>query len=160
MTTDPGYNEPPKKSNTLWFVLGGIGIVLVLICLGCAGCGGIFWYYSSNLDKQVESEAGIAVTAETLSKAYKDNGASANTTYQGKVVQVTGTVSKVISPTEIELAGTAGGEPVRCQASLSKLSLFQNTTAGQNVTVKGLCTGKPLGYLQVSTCISVTTNTK
>ncbi len=157
MARDPEYNDPaPKKSNTLWYVLGGVGAVILLGCLGCVGCMGFGWYQTKNLDKLVENDPGTPVTAVALSTAFKDNPANANTQFQGKTVLLTGTVSKVTSPMEIELAGTPGGDPVRCQASISNTTLFQNVAPGQTVTVKGYCTGKLMGSLQVSTCLSVT----
>jgi hypothetical protein len=156
MTTDPGYNEPPKKSNALWYILGGVGVVLVVICLGCGGCMGVGLYFNNDQEKKVAADPGTDVTAEELSKAYKDNAANANSTYQAKVLKVTGVVSKATAGNDIELTGTAGGEPIHCQAALSKMSLFQGITPGQTVTVHGFCGGSLLNSIMMTQCDTIT----
>ena len=85
MATDPGYDQPaPKKSNTTWWILGIIALVLILVCGGgIAVCGGFTWLGISQVGKweqRVNDEPGTAVEATQLSS----NAAA----YQDKVVLV------------------------------------------------------------------------
>jgi hypothetical protein len=51
-----GQTPPPKKSNTLLWVLGGLGIATLLVC-GC--CGGLSWW-------------GISASNEVLTQLLRD----------------------------------------------------------------------------------------
>lgn len=40
------YGQPPKKDNTLWWILGGIGVLVILCCIGVCSFalfGGAAW---------------------------------------------------------------------------------------------------------------------
>jgi hypothetical protein len=137
-------NDPaPKKSNTLLYVLGGIfGGVVLLCCLPCGGCIGYSQYVNSQNEKRVESEAGIAVTAEDLAKNYSD------AVYLNKVLVVTGKVSnKSILGVEFTTTPT-----VLCTQSQSDAQTFDSVNTGDTITVKGLCGGKPLDKIMLTNC--------
>jgi hypothetical protein len=151
MATDPGY-EQPKKSNALWWILGIIALLLILVCGGgLLFCGGAAWLGFSQVGKweqRVIDEEGTSVEAAELSR----NPAS----YQDKVVKVHGTVKSKTADNEIILSGSPGGPDIKCQAGLKQLMVFSSVNAGDTVTVKGLVQGNVLGYVNVAACQSVT----
>lgn len=56
-----GLTQPPRRSNTLWWVLGIGGGVLLLLCLGCVGLGyfgftGIMGFMGNMVKQQIEND--------------------------------------------------------------------------------------------------------
>jgi hypothetical protein len=155
MATDQGMNEPaPKKTN--WVLWIGCGLVLVVV-LGCGGffalCGGGVWLgldQVAKMEQRVTDEPGTPVDATDLSKS--------PTSYNDKVVSVTGKIIAKPANNEIELAGAPGGDTITCQTGIKKLDLFNSVSVNDTVTVKGICTGKsPVkSTVQVTVCGSVT----
>jgi hypothetical protein len=140
MATDPGYDRPPKKSNTLWYVLGGIAIgVVVLCCLPCGGIVGWGLYENNRKEQRVANEAGLQITATQLATEYQ-NPANAHTKYFDKVLVVSGKVtSKNLTGVTLDNAVDAVGAATANNEALNKLNI------GDQVTVKGICQDKPLG---------------
>jgi hypothetical protein len=141
MATDRGYDEPPKKSNTLWYVLGGIAIgVLVLCCLPCGGISFWFYYQNNQKEQRVANEPGIPITATQLNTEYQQNSAGAHTKYFDKVLAVSGKVtSKNLTGVTLDNAVDAVGAASANNEALNKLNI------GDTVTVKGICQDKPFG---------------
>jgi hypothetical protein len=140
MASDPGYDRPPKKSNTLWYVLGGIAIgVVVLCCLPCGGIVGWGFYTNSQKEQRVANEPGQVVTAQQLQQEYQ-NPANAHTKYFDKVLVVSGKVtSKNLTGVTLDNAVDAVGAATANNEALNKLNV------GQEVKVKGICQDKPFG---------------
>ena len=142
MSNDPSF-DAPKKSNTLWYVLGGIfGGVFLLCCLPCGGFTGYGLYINSQNEKRVESEAGITITAEDLAKNYSDAA------YKDKVVVVTGKVG-LKSLLGVEFGTTP---KVTCQPASTEGQAFEGIKTGDTVTLKGICVGKLGDDVLVQTC--------
>jgi len=131
----PGYIEPgQKKSNSLLYIFGGIAAaVVVFCCLPCGGCIGFGFYQNYQTEQRVKNEPGTKVTTAELNSG-------AMSTYNMQVVVVTGKV------TSKQLTGVTLDSTVDClNASSANAQAFQNLNIGQEVTIKGLCQGKPLG---------------
>lgn len=74
------YGQPPKKDNTLWWILGIIGAVIVVCCIGVCG---FFGWVVYEADDQISSATssvsdGQASSAEEVSEGSQatDNGAT------------------------------------------------------------------------------------
>jgi hypothetical protein len=95
------------------------------------------WYMPH---RNVQSEKGIAVTADAIFTAYSTDEAKANATYLNKAVEVSGTVASVTKnqdgKTVVMLKTADPMFGVQC-------TLAGEATAqpGEQVTVKGVCTG-------------------
>jgi hypothetical protein len=144
MPRDNDFNEPaPKKSNTLWYVLGGVGAGLVVFCcLPCGGCIGFSFYTNSQSEKRIASEPGITISADELVKNYSDAA------YANKVLVVSGKV------TNKSILGVEFGTSPKILAtqSGSDAQTFDSVKIGDTVTVKGLCTGKPGDTIMMTNC--------
>ncbi len=145
MANDPGYDAPPpKKSNTLLWVLGGIfGGLTVFCCLPCGGCIGFVQYTNYKSDQRVANEPGITVTADDLAKNYSDS------VYKDKVLVITG---KVNDQSALGLNMGSGTTKVLCTQSQGAAAEFAKITAGETVTVKGICGGKLGDTIMVTNC--------
>jgi hypothetical protein len=141
MATDPGYDQPPKKSNTLWYVLGGIAVgVVVLCCLPCGGIGGWIYYTNNAKEQRVATEPGIPITAAQLVADYNQNPANAHTKYFDKVLVVSGKVTtKNLTGVTLDNAVDAVGAASANNEALNKLNV------NDQATVKGICQDKPFG---------------
>lgn len=75
------YGQPPKKDNsTLWWILGGVGVVLILCCIGVCGFFGWVGYVADDeLNSATSSVSDAeASSAEEISEGSQatDNGAT------------------------------------------------------------------------------------
>jgi hypothetical protein len=146
MATDPGYDAPrPKKSNTLWYVLGGVGVALLLFCCVCpAGWVGYFAWQDSTREKEVAKGASTKITADDLAKTYSD------ATHKNKVLEITGKVNPILlGVTEIT---TASSTKIICTPSSTEREKFQALKPGDTATITGYCTGKSGDAISMNNC--------
>jgi hypothetical protein len=120
-------------------------IVLLLIVVG-AGIGGFVAYkmWNKPFDDVTDME-GIAVNADVLYKAFETNEQTANTTYVGKVVEVSGTVgdietSDTIARVMITFPDAMMGA-VRVTLDSRHLEDAKAVKTGDQATFKGFCNG-------------------
>jgi hypothetical protein len=155
-------DEPaPKKSNTLWYILGAVGLVGIFGCCCVPGGVGGYWWYSNKVtneerEKKVETEAGLAVTANDLSIAYQENIGAADAKFKDKVLIVTGNVMNAptadavtlkpgVPPNKIAIGG------VHCTFSDKNKSQLTAMKLNDQVKIKGYCTG--MGFLSTGTLV-------
>ncbi len=123
-------------------------IVIGLIVVGIIA---IFLIYKFVYNKQHPDfenlEANYTTTAQVLYQAYKTNNDIASAKYDGKIIAVTGNLSKIETADSLVIAvfvftqGDFGDEGIRC----TMLQKFNND-AGKlqpdgEVKIKGYCTG-------------------
>ncbi len=140
----------PKKSNTIWFVLAGVGLVAIFGCCCLPGGGYFYWDYTTKRtaeerQKKVEGEPGLAVDATVLSLDYQMNVANADAKYKDKVLIVTGRPLGPIGPDAVVLQpGVPEGKlvigGVHCSFEKYK-SQLATMKAQDNLKIKGYCTG-------------------
>lgn len=93
-----------------------------------------------------ESKPAFTLTTSDLQGAFVKDEAAAKTTYEGKVVQVNGTVSSIASPTDtnvvvlLAIDGDAASN-VSCQMDPAFNSRLNGIAAGSVISVKGICNG-------------------
>ncbi|HEY1114452.1 MAG TPA: hypothetical protein VGE66_12860 [Chitinophagaceae bacterium] len=118
-------------------------LLIVLTLVIVLGFYGYREYTRKNKDlKDVAPEA--TLSAAELIKAFETDSAGANKSYLGKIIAVKGTVKSVEK--EDRSATIVLGEPgtmssVRCSMDTAKLATAAGVQEGQQVTVKGACTG-------------------
>ncbi len=124
----------------------------VAILIG-VGTGIYLWHMPA---KKVENSIGIDVSAETLAKEYSTNEKTADAKYLNKAIKVTGVISEIdknqdgglmiILQTDDPMAGVQcalrdkGAAPVK----------------GQNIVVKGFCSGNGITGVSLTDCIITT----
>ena len=120
-------------------------IVLVVVLIG-ACIGGFIAYkmWNKPFDDVTDME-GIAVNADVLYKAFETNEQTANTTYVGKVVEVSGTVgdietSDTIARVMLTFPDAMMGA-VRVTLDTRHLADAKAVKTGDQATFKGFCNG-------------------
>lgn len=116
-----------------WIILTGI------LLLALAAIGG-YYFYQKPRASLTNARADYSVTTTELYNAFAANETTANTKYLNKVIEVNGEVADVKyedGATAVLLKGSDVGG-VNCSLQ-SKGKL--NISAGQNVKIKGRCTG-------------------
>lgn len=119
--------------------------LLLLGCLFLVAC-------DSQESIQEQSVTGKSVryyvTAKALIDAYDANEIAADQKYKDKVIQVSGQVEDISEdimgdPYITLCIGEYGFDCVQCYFADSEKGKLARLSKGQNVKVKGLCTGKP-----------------
>ena len=105
----------------------------------------IYYYvfvYSSQHRRQVQSETGIVITADSLVAKYQADEKLANSLFLNKAVVVTGQIISIDKNQEGKITLVLGHTD-----SFSNVSITMNSSApitqkvGETITIKGLCTG-------------------
>lgn len=127
-------------------------IIFAVVLLALIGVGtGIYLFYKK--PETVDDKKGIEVAAMALSKEFAADESAANAKYLNKVIEVTGTVAEtennqdgglmVILDTGDPMAG------VQCAMRDKGVT----ATKGQQVTIKGFCSGSGITGISLTDCI-------
>ncbi len=120
-------------------------IVLFVIVIGaCVGAFVAYKMWNKPFDDVTEME-GMKVNADVIYKAFETNEQTANTTYVGKVVEVTGTVgdietSDTIARVMLTFPDAMMGA-VRVTLDTRHLDDAKAVKTGDQATFKGFCNG-------------------
>lgn len=128
-----------KKRKTLWKILA---VVLVI------GIGVAIYAYREFYRKPkdlLELQPKFSVSAVDFLKEFGTNDKAANEKYLNKVVEVNGIV-KETKKDENGFYTIVLGEPsamssVRCSMDSAHCNMLKNISTGNNLSVKGICTG-------------------
>lgn len=127
------------------------GRFILYIILAGLVVGAIVGYQMWNKPhKKAEDADAITITTRALADAYSGDEAKANQLYLDKVLQVTGTVSQASTNQD--------GKPVieldnGIQCTMRDAGA--NAVSGQQVTIKGFCTGNDMFGVLLNDCIIV-----
>ena len=89
------YGQPPKKDNTLWWILGGIAAVVFICCIGV--CGVLVFVAN-------EAEESISSVSSSINAPQNEKAASATAVAEGDSVTVDGVAVQggwTLAPNEI-----------------------------------------------------------
>lgn len=131
-------------------MIRNILIALLLLILIGVGTGIYMWNKPHN---KVENAKGIAITADALSKEYTSDEKAADTKYLNKAIEVSGTVSEIEKNQDggtmaiLQTSDPAAG--IQCTMREKNVTL----TKGQNVTIKGFCSGNGLTGVSLTDCV-------
>jgi hypothetical protein len=126
---------------------------LIILAIG----GGLFWKFvwnKSHTDTAVAT-SDVVITPQSLLEAFNTDETKANATYLDKIVEIKGKVSSINTPEKGSSFTLDTGDPmsgVICEFETADGA--QGIAAGQEVTVKGFCTGK-LSDIVLSRCTVV-----
>ena len=119
--------------------------IIIAIALIAAIAFGIYYYvfvYSSQHRRQVQSETGIVITADSLVAKYQADEKLANSLYLNKAVVVTGNLLSIDKNQEGKTTLVIGRSDSFSNVSVTMISTAPITQkAGTPITIKGLCTG-------------------
>jgi hypothetical protein len=119
--------------------------IIIVIALIAAIVFGVYYYifiYSSNNHRQVQSETGIIITADSLVAKYQADEKLANSLYLNKAVVVTGNLLSIDKNQEGKTTLVIGRSDSFSNVSVTMISTAPITQkVGESITIKGLCTG-------------------
>jgi hypothetical protein len=119
-------------------------VLFVIVIVACVGAFVAYKMWNKPFDDVTEME-GMKVNADVLYKAFEANEQTANTTYVGKVVEVTGTVgdietSDTIARVMLTFSDAMMGA-VRVTLDTRHLDDAKAVKTGDQATFKGFCNG-------------------
>ena len=93
-----------------------------------------------------ESKPAFSMTSKELHSAFEKDEANAGKMYNGKVIEVSGTISSIAAPTETNIVILLSIEDnpvsnVSCQMDAAFNDRLQKYAAGSQVAIKGICNG-------------------
>lgn len=117
-------------------------VILFILMLGIIGAGVGYYMYNKPVASLEKKKPDVEVSASKLIEDYETDETAANTTYLGKVVQVSGKIADVTEEEGKKKVQLETSNPI----SMIICELEDGTSAeqlktGDEVIVKGLCTG-------------------
>ncbi len=127
-------------------------ILLALVILAVlGGAYGLYLFYKPVPDT-VQMKTDSVLTGMELALAFESDEAAAGKAYRGKVLEVTGIVTEVLPGDPMTLVlGTDGS--LQVLAGMDEVKGSKNSLIGEEVTVKGICTGATMLDVVLSRCI-------
>jgi uncharacterized membrane protein len=127
---------------------------VLIVLLALVAIGAIIGYRMWNKPHQkVEDQTGIQIAAAALCDAYSTNEATANTQYNGKAIEVSGTVSELTTTQDgaevIRLQGNDAGMTVQCTMRDKGNKAIVNNP----VVIKGFCSGSTMFDVVLTDCV-------
>jgi hypothetical protein len=123
-------------------MLKKVGLVTLLILISGLGFG--FYFYNKPHQGISNEPPAFSLSAATLIEEYDKNENTANTKYLGKVIEVKGVVAEKSKDKKGNFNLTLQGPDlagVGCQFDPKADDKFTMVKEGQEVVIKGLCTG-------------------
>jgi hypothetical protein len=133
--------------------------IIIISILGLMLLGGGYGYYLFNKPHQGIADVAptFRLSATSLVEAYDKDENAANAKYLGKIVEVTGIISEKVKNEKgkynitLQAADLAG---VGCEFDPKSQEEVQNLKEGQEVQIKGICTGVLMDVVLVD-CVCV-----
>ncbi len=104
-----------------------------------------------------KSSPGISLTSDIIVEDFENNETLANSKYLEQIIQVTGTISEVVITKDkgvIVLNASNALGNVMCHVSASEHQKINALKKGQEITMKGICTGYLMDVILVK-CVIV-----
>lgn len=115
-------------------------LLLLLVVIGAGAWYGYKKFTGKNPDLS-DKAPDFTVDAPTLIAAFDKDSAAASKQYVGKLVQVTGAVSKIDTAGVISLGKQGEMSSVQCTMDHRHPIDYTKFKEGQNITIKGTCSG-------------------
>ncbi len=132
-------------------------ILLILLLIAAVGGGIGYYQWNRPMQSSADQKAALAISALDLEKAYTNNEENANTTYNDKIIEVTGKVSQISKETDKTSVFLETSNPmasINCE--FEKTANTSNIKIGDNVSIKG----KPTGILSDVVLVQCVLNQK
>ena len=119
-------------------------LIYALALVAVTAIGGYYYVfvYSKTHHRNVQSEKGITIVADSLSAQFQANEKEANTLYLNKAITVTGTIVNIDKNQEGKTIIIIGRPDSFSNVSVTLISTASITQKlGETITIKGVCTG-------------------
>jgi hypothetical protein len=127
--------------------------ILYLLLAGLVIGGATAYFMWNKPHQKVEDMQGLSVTASQLCKDFATDEAKANTTYTGKVLDVSGAVSEVKNNQDGKLVITLQSDDPALSVQCTMRDAGNTATAGQNITVRGICASYDMFGPTLTDCV-------
>jgi len=117
-------------------------VMMILLVLGIIGAGFGYYKYNEPVASLENKKPDVEVSASKLITDYEADEKAANDTYLGKVVQVTGKIASITveeGKTKVQLETDNPISMIICE--LQDGTEAASVKAGEDVKIKGMCTG-------------------
>ncbi len=128
-----------KKYQKILLALGIFGLIAAFLIY--------FFVYNKPHPDYKKASPAFVLTAAELYQAYIDNRSTAESTYNGKIIQISGRVDdiEIVDTLRVIMfsfeTGAFGAEGVRCSMMPEFNEAIDNLEIGDYVTIKGFCSG-------------------
>lgn len=130
-------------------------IIISLLLIGALATGIYLWNKPhKNLQK---ATADITITAPELMAAFNEDETAANAKYLDKVVAVTGKVRESVTSGDVTIISLEAEDElgaVTCELDRFRKQDAISVSAGEQITVKGLCSGKTIDVVLVQCVVT------
>ena len=117
-------------------------IIIPIVVIALIGAAIAYYMYNKPVESLNNKTADVTVTADQLLADYESDEATANGKYLGKVVQVTGKVTEVSNQEGKNKIHFETSNPISVVITeLDEGNTLEGVNAGDEATVKGLCSG-------------------
>ena len=119
-------------------------LIYAIAVVAITALGGYYYVfiYSKTHHRNVQSEKGIVIQADSLSAAYQANEKNANALYLNKAVEVSGNIVSIDKNQEGKITLIIGRADSFSNVSVTLISTAPITQkVGETITIKGVCTG-------------------
>ena len=119
-------------------------LIYAIAVVAITALGGYYYVfvYSKTHHRNVQSEKGIVIQADSLSAAYQANEKNANALYLNKAVEISGTIVSIDKNQEGKITLIIGRADSFSNVSVTLISTAALTQKiGETITIKGVCTG-------------------
>ena len=119
-------------------------LIYAIAVVAISAFGGYYYVfvYSKTHHRNVQSEKGIVIVADSLSAQFQANEKEANSKYLNKAIQVTGIIVSIDKNQEGKITVIIGRADSFSNVSVTLISTTPLTQkVGETITIKGVCTG-------------------
>ena len=119
-------------------------IIYAIAVVAITALGGYYYVfvYSKTHHRNVQSEKGIVIQADSLSAAYQADEKNANVLYLNKAVEISGTIVSIDKNQEGKITLILGRSDSFSNVSVTLISTTPiSQKIGETITIKGVCTG-------------------
>jgi len=149
-------NVGKKFYKKWWFWV--LAVIVFFVIIGASGDSTSSPGQTASNSKTEEAVAPLKVTSEELRKAYATNQVSADQQYEGKLVEISGTVDTIGKDIldeayiTFETKEQYAFDKVQCMFSASEENSIANFKKGQSVVVQGKVSGVLISGPLVRNC--------
>ena len=119
-------------------------LIYAIAVVAITALGGYYYVfvYSKTHHRNVQSEKGLSIQADSLAVAFQANEKNANALYLNKAVTVSGTIVSIDKNQEGKITLLLGRADSFSNVSITLISTTPiSQKIGETITVKGVCTG-------------------
>ena len=119
-------------------------LIYAIAVVAITALGGYYYVfvYSKTHHRNVQSEKGIVIQADSLSAAYQADEKNANALYLNKAVEISGSIVSIDKNQEGKITLILGSADSFSNVSVTLISTTPiSQKIGETITIKGVCTG-------------------